>query len=143
MLLTADEVNGVRVRRASVNHETYKLIVQRVYDRIRHQAAMNRSDLAYAVPAIVPGRPVYDATHALRYVTEKLRLGGFEVATDGPMVYVSWKPPKNSAKNPHETTTAPTATHKKPSKPKHRPAAKPTPGDLSRRLEILKYKLDL
>jgi len=137
MLLTADEVNGVRARRASVNHETYKVILQRVYDRIRHQAAMNRSDLAYAVPAIVPGRPVYDATHALRYVTEKLRLGGFEVATDGPMVYVSWKPAR--------TATATTTTHKKPSKPKQHKAsaAKPSPGDLSRRLEILKYKLDL
>jgi hypothetical protein len=137
MLLTADEVNGVRARRASVNHETYKVILQRVYDRIRHQAAMNRSDLAYALPAIVPGRPVYDATHAMRYVTEKLRLGGFEVETDGPMVYVSWKPARQTeAKKP------------KPNKPKKpraadRAAAKPTPGDLSRRLEILKYKLDL
>ena len=140
MLLTADEVNGVRARRASVNHETYKVILQRVYDRIRHQAAMNRSDLAYALPAIVPGRPVYDATHAMRYVTDKLRLGGFEVETDGPTVYVSWKPaPRAPAKKPrHASSRKGDAGAAKPAA-----AAKPTPGDLSRRLEILKYKLDL
>lgn len=141
MLLTADEVNGVRARRASVNHETYKVILQRVYDRIRHQAAMNRSDLAYALPAIVPGRPVYDATHAMRYVTEKLRLGGFEVETDGPMVYVSWKPAprrQTETKKTHKSHARHTSHASRGES-----AAKPTPGDLSRRLEILKYKLDL
>jgi hypothetical protein len=140
MLLTADEVNGVRARRASVNHETYKVILQRVYDRIRHQAAMNRSDLAYALPAIVPGRPVYDAAHAMRYVTDKLRLGGFEVATDGPMIYASWKPARQATP---VRDTATTPKKPKPKKPRAAPAAKSTPGDLSRRLEILKYKLDL
>lgn len=141
MLLTADEVNGVRARRASVNHETYKVILQRVYDRIRHQAAMNRSDLAYALPAIVPGRPVYDAAHAMRYVTDKLRLGGFEVATDGPMIYASWKPARQAT--PAAATTPKKPKPNKPKKPRAAPAAKSTPGDLSRRLEILKYKLDL
>jgi hypothetical protein len=140
MLLTADEVNGVRARRASVNHETYKVILQRVYDRIRHQAAMNRSDLAYALPAIVPGRPVYDAAHAMRYVTDKLRLGGFEVATDGPMIYASWKPARQATPVRDAATTP---KKPKPKKPRAAPAAKPAPGDLSRRLEILKYKLDL
>ena len=140
MLLTADEVNGVRARRASVNHETYKVILQRVYDRIRHQAAMNRSDLAYALPAIVPGRPVYDATHAMRYVTDKLRLGGFEVETDGPTVYVSWKP-RAPAKKPRHAASRKGDAGSAAAKPAA--AAKPTPGDLSRRLEILKYKLDL
>lgn len=97
-MLTVGDVQAVRLDRARTNHETYKLVLQRVYDRIRHRTSLNGTDLTYAIPPFVPGRPVYDPSHAARYVTEKLQRGGFRVAADeaGSLV-IDWSLPATRA----------------------------------------------
>lgn len=143
-LLTAAEVQRVRTDRAAVNHATYKGILEKLYDRIRHHAAMNHTTLEYSVPGLVPGRPMYDVSHATRYVVEKLRLGGFrvEVADTGALT-VDWTPapPREKRDKP------PTNKHHQPKAraPSSAPAphGAPSAAGLSRRLQILKHKLDL
>ena len=142
-LLTVGDVQAVRLDRARTNHETYKIVLQRVYDRIRHRTSLNGTDLTYAVPPFVPGRPVYDPSHAARYVTEKLRRGGFVVTTDdaGSSLVIDWSLPATKA-------TARKVAGKKA--PAATPAATLTktsgqtrgPGKgLSERLEALKARL--
>lgn len=140
-LLTAAEMQRVRTDRAAVNHATYKGILEKVYDRVRHHAAMNRSDAVYAVPGFVPGRPMYDVTHATRYVAEKLRLGGFKVeARDDGSLAIDWAKPPAAKKK-----TAGGARRPSTKRPHAPAAASSTSADaagLSRRLQMLKHKLD-
>ena len=93
-LLTVSDVQQVRIDRARVNHETYKQLLGTVYDRIRRRASVNATHLAYNVPVFVPGRPMYTLSHAVRYITDKLRRGGFGVQAgpDGQTLYVDWTP---------------------------------------------------
>jgi hypothetical protein len=150
-LLTAAEMQRVRTDRAAVNHATYKGILEKVYDRVRHHAAMNRSDAVYAVPGFVPGRPMYDVTHATRYVAEKLRLGGFkvEVRDDGTLA-IDWaKPPPAPRTLPKKkkATRRGDAAEESGDCSRREPAASHAAtshaaAGLSRRLQMLKHKLD-
>lgn len=135
-MLTVGDVQAVRLERARTNHETYKIVLQRVYDRIRHRTSLNGTDMTYAIPPFVPGRPVYDPSHAARYVTEKLQRGGFGVSTDdaGSLV-VDWSLPATKA-----TARKVAGVSRKA----QAPAAASTTvrgGGLSERLEALKARM--
>lgn len=116
--LTVSDLHSEREARARVNHETYKQLLALVQDRIRLRAANNFRDLMWQVPPLVPGRPVYAPSHAARYVSEKLRRGGFDVTVSSPaadvhVLYVTWsaakpakvvRPAKAAAPEPRRAT---------------------------------------
>jgi hypothetical protein len=93
-LLTVTDVQKIRVDRARVNHDTYKQLYAIVHDRIKRRASVNATHLTYVVPPFVPGRPVYVPGHAARYITDKLRRGGFAVlaSEDGGTLLIDWTP---------------------------------------------------
>lgn len=93
--LTVRDLADMRHARANVNHETYKMLLRQLHDRVRARAANKFTDLAFQVPPLVPGRPLYAVSHASRYLAEKMRRGGFDVAVDAPhpdvhTLHVSW-----------------------------------------------------
>lgn len=95
-MLTVADLHRQRQARAQVNHETYKQLWRQVQDRIRSRADNRATDLVWQVPPLVPGRPLYAPSHAARYVSEKLRHGGFEVTVAAPqpdihVLYIDWK----------------------------------------------------
>lgn len=96
MLTVADLQRG-REAKARVNHETYKQLLRQVEGHLRSRAENRGSDLLWQVPPLVPGRPVYAVSHAARYITDKLRHGGFEVSVASPqpdvrVLYITWSP---------------------------------------------------
>lgn len=115
-MLTVRELQKQREARAGVNHATYKMLLLQVQGRLRMRADNKATDLLWQVPPLVPGRPVYAVSHAARYITDKLRRGGFEVvptaaAADVHVLYISWeavaprspprrKPPARAAAQP-------------------------------------------
>lgn len=113
-MLTVEELQGHRQARATVNHDTYKQLWHQVQGTIRTRAANNFKDLLWQIPPLVPGRPVFNAAHAARYVSEKLRLGGFVVSVASPapdvqMLYITWPtrtppPPPPHHHHHHQTT---------------------------------------
>lgn len=93
-MLTVSELSRPAKKRAERNHETYKMLYTRCTDHIRRVAA-NAPDVrsvTWYVPAVVPGRGMYNHAHAARYVTEKLERGGFTVrpGAEGFSLHVSW-----------------------------------------------------
>lgn len=138
-MLTVSELQQQRQARARVNHETYKQLLRQVQDRLRARAANNATDLLWQVPPLVPGRPVYKASHAARYVRDKLRLGGFEVtvtqvSADVQVLYITWSALPAAA--------APAAKRRaKP--PKSGTGGRFTVDDASRTIEKLKATLRL
>lgn len=136
MRLTVDELQRQRAARARVNHETYKGLFNQVSDRVRSRADNKGTSLAWVVPPFVMGRPLYNPSHAARYVAEKLRRGGFRVEeTEGPTLRISWSfTPQKAAPPPPPSTTPPTHPAVEGQVPLH---------DASRSLEKLKARLRL
>lgn len=100
--LTVDDLRGMREARAAVNHETYKMLLRQVHDRVRARAANRLTHMSFQVPPLVPGRPLFTTSHAARYIADKLRIGGFDVHVSSPhsdvhIVHATWetKTPKN------------------------------------------------
>lgn len=118
----------MRVEKSRVNHETYREIYARINERIKMHGSMGAREMIVKVPPYIPGRPVYNVTHAARYVIEKLKLAGFEARVNEPpdSVYVSWKNPPPPKKKPP---------------PPPPPPAPPTITDTARRLDLLRMKL--
>lgn len=116
--LTVRELADMRHRRANVNHETYKMMLRQLYDRVRARAANKFTDLSFQVPLLVPGRPLYTVSHASRYLAEKMRRGGFDVAVDAPhpdvhTLHVSWARGVRRAKPPTRPPPPPRAEERR------------------------------
>lgn len=116
--ITVDELRRNREQRHRVNHETYKQLFEQIKTRIKARANNDCTDLTWQVPPLVPGRPVFDVSHAARYISEKLRLGGFEVQVVSTpytsavcVLFVSWsrkraQPSSSSQKHSSDTGSA-------------------------------------
>lgn len=110
-MLRVEDLHHSRRQRASVNHESYKQLLHKLYARIRHRASMDFTEVSYTVPPLIPGRPIYSQAHAARYMTEKLQKGGFSVKVAADVMHVSWPPAK--AKKPKKKSSSKTTTRKK------------------------------
>lgn len=135
-----EDVHNIRLKRAQVNHETYKALFDACCNRIRRRVSLPKAPLSmcHAVPPFVWGRPPYQHSHAVRYVAEKLRRNGFAVSEPSPgMLCVEWPnaPPKKQRRRSSATTAAVTP---KPHKPPPR-ASKDS--KLSARLAALRKQL--
>jgi hypothetical protein len=143
-MVTAEEARRIRVRKGSVNHETYKGIYEKISNRITAAAQRGETSVEYRIPPIVPGRPIYDINHAIRYNADKLRLAGFDVDPEDDLLKIDWKP-KPQPKLKQSTTS------QSPTRPKPKPKPKPnqqqklnfkSSGAISQKLMDLKKKLN-
>ena len=76
------EVIQPYIKKAIMNHETYKCLLAMVQRKIHRVAADKKTRLDWIVPNILLGRPLYDVDHAARYIAKKLKRGNFDVAVD-------------------------------------------------------------
>lgn len=154
--LTVAELAGVREQRAGVNHETYRMLWDQVQETVRARNSVGAREFTWHVPPLVPGRPLYDPSHAARYVRDKLRRGGFGVAPAGPSsMLVSWDLPAaapaapvvdrgHSSRRRRPASTRPTGKSSAPGKPSGRTPGKTPALDLTEAthaLEKLKARL--
>lgn len=113
-MLSLAEIATMRNARADVNHETYKLILEQCMHTIRPHVLYSNS-VDYTLPPWIPGRPLYDLDHAIRYLTDKLSYHGYTVTRKGThTIKVGWKGVQKRRKCPpavtRNTTPAVTAT---------------------------------
>ena len=158
-MVTADEARQLRVSKGAVNHATYKGIFEKIAERVRRRASRGESTLEYGVPALVPGRPVYDPRHAVRYCVDKLTQRGFVVEETPPgsgTLAINWrkeiqKPPKALPKAlPQQPKAPPKPATQQPKalppaagpRPACARAPGPRPGPMSQRLEDLRRRLN-
>jgi hypothetical protein len=155
-MLRVEDLHHSRRQRASVNHESYKQLLHKLYARIRHRASLDFTEVAYTIPPLIPGRPIYSQAHAARYMTEKLEKGGFTVrltaADDGMSsnaIHVSWPAAKakkrKSAAKAHAAKAAAKAAAKRSSSSSSRKTATAATGggagSMSERLRELSERL--
>jgi len=91
-MLRIRELNERDRARADENHKTYKLLYEKCANHIRRRHSLGHVNTVWTVDSIVIGRPVFTYEHALRYIVEKLRKGGFDayIDRDTYAIVVSW-----------------------------------------------------
>ena len=140
-----EDVHAIRMKRAQVNHDTYKALFEQCCERIRRRALLPNApqSMTYQVPPFQWGRPPYKHTHATRYVTEKLRRNGFHVTDQGQgLLCVDWGCPKKAPRPAGALKTAKTAKAAKTAKTvKTVTFSEPPTGKLSDRLAALRTQL--
>lgn len=130
-MLTVDDVLSIKLEKARRNHETYKELLRKCYDKIKQAAEAAATHTTYSLPAFIIDRPSYTMQHAMRYIVDKLRLGGFNVTVLGEnRLHVDWstavaaltpkrtvrKDPHRQLRNPHKAATA------RHQQPQHQPS---------------------
>jgi hypothetical protein len=92
-LLTVNEVFGIADKKAERNREMYKELLEMCYKKIKRKAKDNKCrSVTFVLPPFLIGKPLYNKDHALRYIKEKLRRGGFHAETMGDSaIYIEWK----------------------------------------------------
>ena len=82
-MLRVSDLTGKELDRARQNHQTYKELYEKCAEHIRRRNEMGHTTTRYHVPGFVVGRPIFNHAHAVRYITEKLERGQFNVSLRG------------------------------------------------------------
>ena len=91
-MLTVQDLMERRLRRANINHDTYKELYAKCSAKVSKTAEVRGTSTWWFVPPFVPGRPVYTHAHAIRYNVDKLKHGGFKVRDiGGGWLYIDWR----------------------------------------------------
>lgn len=139
-MLRVEDLHHSRRQRASVNHESYKQLLHKLYARIRHRASMDFTEVTYTIPPLIPGRPIYSQAHAARYMTEKLQKGGFSVRqADANVLAVSWPPARAAKKKKAKAKRKKRAAAARPEREREPPAG--AGKSMSERLRELSERL--
>lgn len=94
-MLTTSDIQKSRLKKAKINHTTYKML----YNMLR-QKIISLQDVyppvmktSWQMPFMITGRPLFQHDRALNYIRDKLSYGGFDVRIedDTRMVHVSWE----------------------------------------------------
>lgn len=89
--VTVYELYNAMRERQERHVETFAIVLDRVYARIRKYAEVNRLDCVYEVPEFVVGRPLYDVSRCVKHVLNHLELNGFRVRYFFPrFLHISW-----------------------------------------------------
>jgi hypothetical protein len=89
-MLSVDDLCKPLLKRALINHETYKILYTECIQHIKRKHESGCTITLYHVPDFLLGRPIYTHAHAIRYITEKLRRGNFDVIVDGSVLHIDW-----------------------------------------------------
>lgn len=154
-MLRARDLRLASKERSLVNRETYREILAELQKGIRMANDNGAKELSYRIPPFVPGRPLFQASRAAKYVRKKLTLAGFQVNVESPhpevqTVTVRW----NAAEKRRVVARGPVrprrhAERSPVAKPPESPTKEPTKElpitveEATRRLQMLKAHLDL
>lgn len=91
--ISVADLASSNVKKSSHNHETYRMLYEQCISHIRTKHVAGYTETYWIVPEFVLGRGLFDVQHAIRYITEKLKLGGFEVdlVQNSTMLHISWR----------------------------------------------------
>ena len=84
------EVVELSNTRSTTNHDSYRIVLGQCVDAIRSAAPFS-TNTDFMLPVFLPSRPIFDLTHAVRYVAEKLRWHGFVVTHPSSFcLHIDW-----------------------------------------------------
>ena len=113
-MLRLDELQARDRARSQENHKTYKMLYEKCANHVRRRHALGYRKTLWTVDSIVIGRPVFTYEHALRYIVEKLRKGGFDayIDRDTYAIVISWESKKSKTKTRSTSSSKKTSTTK-------------------------------
>jgi len=103
---TVGDVKKLVDEKSQANRTIYKELLDMCHKRIKTSVERNKraTEVTFVLPPFIVGKPVFNKDHAVRYIVDKLKLGGFraEPRSENHAVHVSWnvgrpKPKKKTA----------------------------------------------
>lgn len=140
-MFSVHELAQDKVEKANHNHETYKMLYEQCIKRIRHAHRNDCTETTWQVPAMVFGRGLFEHSHAIRYVKEKLSRGKFEAEDIGNgLLHITWGTSlKKAVKESSKLQQAP--KQQKPPASKTTGSGSSNKEPLSKKLQRLTLKL--
>lgn len=93
-MLSVEDVMNIRIHRSSFNHDLYKDLLQKCYDKILWYARMGHSSAFFYIRPLQFDRPLVNTRNAYNYIRDKLEKGNFKVETitDGStyLLIITW-----------------------------------------------------
>lgn len=94
-MITTRDIQNSRLKRAKINHTTYKMLYNMLATKIRSLQDVYPPvyETTWKMPYMITGRPLFQHARALNYIRDKLAYGGFHVRIDEQdmLVHVSWQ----------------------------------------------------
>ena len=97
MMLTVQELSSQERNRAMKRRAIYKSLYEGATSTIQRRHDVGETTAMYPVPGCVVGEMPYKPESAIKYITNKLKKGKFEVYVDGSTLFISWKRPMHKA----------------------------------------------
>ena len=91
-MLRVSELSKDKSEKTKRNRALYKSLLQDCYKRIKNANSSGATHTTYTLRPISLGMPLYNVHHAIMYITNRLKKGGFDVyALHTNSVFVTWK----------------------------------------------------
>ena len=92
-MLKVNDLFDANKNRKNKAREVYKRILLDVYKKIKNRNEYNATNVIFRVPLMMLDAPLYDIAAAVKYVSKKLREGGFKVIERDNVIQIDWKQP--------------------------------------------------
>ena len=116
-MLTVDELSQQEKERALKRRAIYRSLYEGAVGIIKRRHDVGETTAMYTVPGCVVGEMPYKLESAVKYITQKLKKGKFQVVVQDTTIYISWKRPMQDVLYPKKKKTKKTKK-KKPKKKK-------------------------
>lgn len=91
---TVGDVKKLVDEKSQANRMIYRELLDMCHRRIKTRVEQDKraTEVTFVLPPFIVGKPVFNKDHAIRYIVDKLKLGGFraEPRSENHAVYVSW-----------------------------------------------------
>ena len=91
-MLCVSDLKKLDEKKGEKRKETYKKLLNECYTKIKKTHCKNQRTYVYTIPYFSMDMPLINVNEALRYVTKKLKKGGFTVLNhSNNSILVHWK----------------------------------------------------
>jgi hypothetical protein len=95
MTIHVNDIYKMQNDKETLRLKTYTKILNKCYAKVRHTVNRNEHSCLYNVPDFLPGVPVYEVKHCIRFLIIRLTANGFNCKYIQPnIIFISWKQTK-------------------------------------------------
>ena len=78
-MLRASDLQATKDAKTQKNKEIYAVLLEKCYRTIKTRNDHGFVGITYKVPIVTPGLPLYNISHDVLYIVNRLKKGGFSV----------------------------------------------------------------
>jgi uncharacterized protein (UPF0297 family) len=89
-MLKASDLRSIQKEKTDNTKQIFKRILEECYKKLKDCNKKGYTSMNFTVNAIKIGYPLFDVSKAVKYITRKLKKGGFNVTANGNHLQIDW-----------------------------------------------------